>query len=163
MRWMKHRCCRTWCQPCSAWHFIHWRMPQPKVEMPLERAKTGLILLRTSRLRSTNLTYKWVREVVCSVERKRHYGEALALKYILGQLLVDLRARLRVFSAHKDSLQRSSVLQSSQLWRLLTVCIHFPCHRLLKLHSLGRLHHMQQCSACSDAVVHLSCRAFSAL
>lgn len=53
------------------------------------------------------------------LDHKRAYGEVLLLKYVLGELLVDTRARLKVFAAHAPSASRSSLLQNSQLWRLL--------------------------------------------
>jgi hypothetical protein len=55
-------------------------------------------------------------------EVKRDIGEVLMMKYIVAELICDVRARLQVFHAHEAGLACSSVLQSSQLWRLITAC-----------------------------------------
>ncbi len=55
----------------------------------------------------------------CDADRKRAFGEALLLKFLVGELMKDTRARLHVFSKHEPSHSRSSLLQNSLLWRLL--------------------------------------------
>jgi hypothetical protein len=63
--------------------------------------------------------------VAAHAEVKRDYGDVLLMKYVLAELALDLRARLHVFSSHGRTHSRTSVLQGSQLWRLLTVI--FTC------------------------------------
>ncbi|KAK9908018.1 hypothetical protein WJX75_001624 [Coccomyxa subellipsoidea] len=64
---------------------------------------------------------------------KRAYGEVLLLKYVLGQLMVDTRARLQVFAAHEPSNSRSSLLQNSLLWRLLKSDINCPLKDMVRM------------------------------
>ncbi|CAL8469358.1 g8899 [Coccomyxa elongata] len=72
------------------------------------------------------LTFASAENTTKQFDHKRAYGEVLLLKYVLGELLVDARARLRVFAAYAPSASRSSLLQNSQLWRLLKSDMNCP-------------------------------------